>query len=64
MAGTYFYCDGERIGSAPTLLAIPLFVGMKITLEGHTGEFEVVTWDYHHGHEIDQDGLRIHFEKR
>lgn len=57
---TFFYLeDGQRLGSAIGILPLPLFKGMEITIHGHEGAFEVADWNYHHGHEDEDAGLRI-----
>jgi hypothetical protein len=55
--------NGKTIGSQPGILPIPLFKGMKITIHGYSGKvFQVVDWDYHHGHEDEEAGLRIYLK--
>jgi hypothetical protein len=57
---TYFEnSNGDSLGDAPGLLAIPLREGMQITLEGHEQKFTVVEWRFHHGHSADKAGLTI-----
>lgn len=57
---TYFLDrDGKSLGSDDGILPIPLYKGMFITIRGHDGPFEVVDWNYHHGHSDEQAGLRI-----
>jgi hypothetical protein len=58
--GTYFYLeDGQRLGSADSLLPITLYKGMIVTVHGHDGAFEVLEWSYHHGHPDEEWGLKI-----
>ena len=58
--GTYFYrVDGRRLGSDLGIVPIPLYKGMKITIHGSPNTFEVVDWQYHHGHPDEEAGLRI-----
>ena len=60
MPNTYFKDHlGTSLGSADGVLPIPLVKGMPITIEGYQDEFHVVGWSYHHGHDADEDGLRI-----
>ncbi len=62
--GTFFIDgDGNSLGSAEELLAIPLFKGMTITIHGHENEYRVVEWRYHHGQPDEDGGLRIVLEK-
>ncbi|MCP4682632.1 MAG: hypothetical protein GY864_09890 [Desulfobacterales bacterium] len=57
---TFFNEDGKQIGSTEKLLPIPLYKGMHITIHGYEGTtFEVVDWNYHHGHPDENAGLRI-----
>lgn len=60
MENTYFRSEGgDQLGSAEGVLPIPLYKGMTITIHGHSGEFAVVDWNYHHGHPDEAAGLRI-----
>jgi len=60
MNSTFFYnAEGKQLGSTEGLLSIPLYKGMKMTMHGHDTPFEVIEWEYHHGHEHEQAGLRI-----
>jgi len=57
---TYFLDeDGERLGSAEGIIPITLYRGMTITIHGYDGAYEVVDWNYHHGHPDEDAGLRI-----
>jgi hypothetical protein len=58
---TIFYdTDGKRLGSDEILLPITLYKGMKMTIHSYEGTvFEVVDWNYHHGHPDEDAGLRI-----
>jgi hypothetical protein len=60
---TYFFdIDGNRLGTTDEdygILPIPLYKGMQVTIHGHKKIFEVVDWNYHHGHSDEYDGLRI-----
>jgi hypothetical protein len=38
---------------------IPLFKGMEVTIHGYDALFKVVDWNYHHGHQDEEAGLRI-----
>jgi hypothetical protein len=61
--GTYFMDrDGNLLGDYYELLPIPLFKGMKITIHSCDREFEVVDWNFHHGHPDEKAGLRIILE--
>jgi hypothetical protein len=66
--GTYFYdTEGNRLAIEDGILPIPLFKGMKITFSGNSSEFHVVEWSFHHGHRLEEGGLRIllrHAEER
>ena len=58
--GTYFKDEyGRSIGSMDGMLQATLFKGMKITIHGYDEAFEVLDWNYHHGHEDEEAGLRI-----
>jgi hypothetical protein len=58
--GTYFYhVDGPRLGSDDVIIPISLYKGMVMTIHGHEEQFEVVEWNYHHGHGDEEAGLRI-----
>lgn len=57
---TIFYdINGNRLGSDNEVIPITLYKGMKMTIHGHEGTFEVVDWNYHHGHPDEDAGLRI-----
>ena len=57
---TFFYdTEGNRLGSAEGILPISLYKGMKITIHGHPDTYEVMEWEYHHGHPDEEAGLRI-----
>jgi hypothetical protein len=58
---TIFYdTEGKRLGSDEILLPITLYKGMEFTIHGWEGTvFEVVDWNYHHGHPDEDAGLRI-----
>jgi hypothetical protein len=61
--GTYFLdSDGRKLGDYPELLPIPLYKGMTITLHGQSRQYEVVDWNFHHGHPDEDAGLRIILE--
>lgn len=48
---TIFYdIEGKRLGSDDIILPITLYKGMIITIHGYSNKFEVVDWNYHHGH--------------
>ena len=58
--GMYFLDEeGNSLGSNDGLLPIPLYKGMLFTIHGHDDKFEVVEWNYHHGHPDEEAGLRI-----
>lgn len=58
--GTYFYLeDWQRLGSDAEILTISLYKGMQMSIHGHEGMFNVVDWNYHHGHGDEEAGLRI-----
>jgi len=60
LVGTYFLDEkGKGLGSADGVVPIPLYKGMEITIHGHDATFEVVDWNYHHGHPDEQAELRI-----
>jgi len=60
---TYFYdTDDNKLGGDNLLLPITLFKGMKMTIHGHQGEYRVVDWNYHYGHDDEEAGLRIVLE--
>lgn len=63
---TYFKLeDGSPLGNVDGIIPIPLYQGMTITIHGHEGEFfEVVDWNYHHGHPDENTGLRIILRKK
>lgn len=62
--GTFFYDnEGNRLGSEEGILPIPLHKGMKVTIHGHSSIFEVVDWEYHHGHP-EEAGLKIILSKK
>jgi hypothetical protein len=55
----FFYdWEGQRLGSSD-IWPIPLYKGMEVTIHGHDGIFEVMDWNYHHGHPDEEWGLRI-----
>ena len=57
---TIFYdVDNNRLGSDEGILPITLYKGMDMTIHGHNKKFEVVSWNYHHGHPDEDAGLRI-----
>lgn len=59
---TFFYSeDGKQlVEKAEGILSIPLRQGMVMTIHGYPGkEFEVIDWNYHHGHPDEDPGLRI-----
>ena len=57
---TYFYTkEGRRLASDAGILPITLFKGMRITIHGYDATFEVSDWQYHHGHEDEEAGLKI-----
>ena len=57
---TIFYnTDGKRLGDDEGVVPIPLYKGMTITIHGYEETFEVVDWNYHHGHGDEGAGLRI-----
>lgn len=61
---TYFYdTDKELLGDCPGILPIPLYKGMKISIHSYDYEYEVVDWNFHHGHEDEKSGLRIFLEE-
>lgn len=55
--------DGIMLGNYPGILPIPLKEGMKMTIHGQDGPFQVVNWDFHHGQPDENAGLRIHLKK-
>src|SRR3712207_6497255 len=57
---TYFYTkEGTRLARDEGILPITLFEGMKITIQGYDTTFEVVDWQYHHGQDDEEAGLKI-----
>jgi len=65
MGRTFFRTeDGKSVGNAEGVLPIPLYKGMTITIHGHIGEYQVVDWNYHHGHPDEDSGLRVILRKR
>lgn len=63
-AGTFFLDeDGNILGNYHGIIPIPLYKGMVITIHGHNAKFEVVDWNYHHGHPDEQAGLHIILKK-
>lgn len=58
---TIFYDeDDNRLGSYPGILPAHLRIGMKMTIEGREGTWEVVDWNFNVGKdEHDDAGLRI-----
>jgi hypothetical protein len=58
--GAYFYdTEGKRLASDNETIPIPLFNDMKITFHELDDDYYVVDWSYHHGHHIEEAGLRI-----
>lgn len=52
--------DGKQIGSTDKILPIPFYKGMHLTIHGYEDiTFEVVDWNYHHGHPDEDAGLRV-----
>lgn len=64
--GTYFFDEnGNQIASDIGIVPLPLFKGMVVTIHGYDGEvFEVVDWNYHHGHDDEDGGLRINLRRK
>jgi len=57
---TYFYdTNKEKLGSCSSVLPIPLYKGMKMSIHSHDKEYEVVDWNFHWGHSDEKSGLRI-----
>jgi hypothetical protein len=57
---TIFYDDqGNRLGSDEGIVPIPLYKGMQMSIHGFEEIFEIVDWNYHHGHGDEDAGLRI-----
>ena len=62
---TYFFDrEGRQLASDEGLLSVPLYKGMKFTIHGHDGAFEVVEWEFHHGHADEHPGLRIVLQRK
>lgn len=60
MHSTFFETpDGQSLGDHPSLLSIPLKVGMQITIHGHAQTFTVVDWKFHHGQTDEKSGLTV-----
>lgn len=58
--GTYFFdSKGDQLASDVGIIPIPLYKGMEITFHGLDGSYEVVSWNYHHGHTDEKAGLRV-----
>jgi hypothetical protein len=58
--GTYFIDEnGKTLANDDGVIPIPLYKGMLITIHGYDSTFEVVDWNYHHGHPDEKAGLRI-----
>lgn len=56
---TYFLDEnGNSLGDRPGILPIPLYKGMMMTIS-KMGKYEVVDWNYCHGHPDEMGGLRI-----
>lgn len=51
--------EGNQLGSDDHIPAIPLYVGMIVTIHGHSGEYRVTSWRYHHGHPDEGYGLHV-----
>lgn len=65
VAGTYFLDEeGKSLGNADGIIPIPLYKGMEITIHAHDSIFEVVDWNYHHGHPDEHAGLRIILKRK
>ncbi len=63
-SGTYFFDEnGNSLGTAIEILPLPLVEGMLMTFHGHSGPYRVVNWNYHHGHDDEDSGLRVHLLK-
>ncbi len=57
---TNFYdTQGNRLGNAEGILPISLYKGMRITIHGYSDTYEVIEWEYHHGHPDEESGLKI-----
>jgi hypothetical protein len=57
---TYFYnTEKEELGNCPGILPITLYKGMKMSIHSFDNEYEVVDWNFHHGHSDEKAGLRI-----
>ena len=57
---TIFYdIKGNKIGNDIGILPITLYKGMNITIHSYKNSFEVVDWNYHHGHSDENAGLHI-----
>lgn len=58
---TFFYdMEGGVLGSDTILFPVALYKGMVMTFGTRPGAaFEVVKWEYHHGHPYEERGLRI-----
>jgi len=55
----FLNANGKQIGSTEKLLPIPFYKGMQLTITGSATIFEVVDWNYHHGHPEEKSGLRV-----
>jgi hypothetical protein len=57
---TYFYnTDRKLLGDCSSLLSIPLYKGMKMSIHPYDKEYEVVDWNFHWGQPDEKSGLRI-----
>jgi len=57
---TIFYdVNNNKLGDDIGILPITLYKGMTITIHGYNNQFEVVDWNYHHGHPDEDAGLRV-----
>ena len=56
----YFYDEEGKLRGSEVDSQIPLnlYKGMKISIHAE-GTFEVIDWNYHHGHPDEKAGLRI-----
>ena len=57
---TYFFDTNKQpLGDFSGILPITLYKGMKMSICSCDNEYEVVEWNYHHGHPDEKGGLRI-----
>jgi hypothetical protein len=58
-----FYDTDEKRLASDELKPIPLYKGMKITIQDHAEDFRVVEWSYRHGQAEEGASLKIIMER-